>query len=71
MPGPYSAAIVFSLYTIPQRVVQHFRFGVADALDFLEIGDGGSLDRGDGLEVRQQRSAGLFTDAGMAVRVAA
>ena len=64
MPGPYSAAITFSLYTIPQRVVQHFRFGMADALDLLEIGDGGSLDGGDGLEVRQQRGARLFTDAG-------
>ena len=64
MPGPYSAAITFSLYTIPQRVVQHFRFGMADALDLFEIGDGGSLDGGDGLEVRQQRGARLFTDAG-------
>ena len=37
---------------------------MADALDLLEIGDGGSLDGSDGLEVRQQRGARLFTDAG-------
>ena len=71
MPGPYSAAITFSLYTIPQRVVQHFRFGMADALDLLEIGDGGSLDGGDGLLHGVKIRHVALVRAGMAVRVAA
>ena len=61
-PLPGSAS--HSLYPIPQRVVQHFRFGVADALDLLQIGDAGSLDRRNGLEVCQQGGAGLFPHAG-------
>ena len=60
LPGSASHA----LYPIPQRVVQHFRFGVADALDLLQIGDAGSLDRRNGLEVCQQGGAGLFSHAG-------
>ena len=71
MPGPYSAAITFSLYTIPQRVVQHFRFGMADALDLLEIGDGAALTAVTVLKCASSAALVFSPTPGMAVRVAA